>query len=110
MERLRKLYSLLPKVTGCRQCGDCCGHVPIMREEIEAIGFDMPIKEVDCRYLVDGKCSAYENRPLMCRIYGACVELPCPYGARSERVLDEQETDAILGSYAAAMHDDGQLT
>ena len=97
-------------MSGCKQCGDCCGHVPITREEIEAIGFDMPIREVDCRYLVDGKCAAYENRPLMCRLFAACKGLPCPHGARAERVLDEQETDAILRSYFAAMHHDGAVT
>lgn len=32
-----------------------------------------------CAYLKKGRCSIYEDRPLVCRKYGVIPELPCMY-------------------------------
>jgi Fe-S-cluster containining protein len=34
----------------------------------------------DCPALVDGRCSVYDVRPTVCRLWGAVGEMPCPYG------------------------------
>ena len=37
-------------------------------------------RTIDCPALVDGRCSVYEHRPLICRLWGAVESLPCPHG------------------------------
>jgi len=80
----------------CKEnCGECCGIVPIptniwnknkdkMKKFIEHIhaseSFVLPVTEdLKCCFLKDNKCLIYEDRPDVCRRYGICDELPCPY-------------------------------
>jgi Fe-S-cluster containining protein len=35
-----------------------------------------------CGYLINGRCSIYDNRPSVCRKYGEVPELPCQYLSR----------------------------
>lgn len=34
----------------------------------------------DCPALVDGRCSVYDVRPTICRLWGAVPEMQCPWG------------------------------
>jgi len=47
-----------------------------------------------CAFLVEGRCSIYEARPLVCRDYGIVPEMPCqvvdPKGA-------EREAERMIG-------------
>jgi len=85
-ENIEKLPPLYFK--GCGDCFKCCGEkfflAPLILEdfdkvrpyfEIRAVKFDeiIPVMilvegEV-CKYLEDGKCTIYDNRPPACRIY-----------------------------------------
>jgi len=40
-----------------------------------------------CPFLSDGRCSIYEIRPLICRLYGAAVGLECPHGCEVDGEL-----------------------
>lgn len=33
-----------------------------------------------CPALVDGRCSVYDDRPMICRLYGTVEVMRCPYG------------------------------
>jgi Fe-S-cluster containining protein len=37
----------------------------------------------DCPALVDGRCSVYEDRPLICRLWGAVESMPCVHGCEA---------------------------
>lgn len=57
-----------------------------------------------CFSSLDG-CMIYENRPLVCRLFGASEQprMRCPHGAKADNPLTSQETakmvrDAILGN------------
>ena len=44
----------------CSRCGGCCAFASL---------FGLPVKEDGyCAYLVDNKCSIYEDRPDVCRV------------------------------------------
>jgi len=54
-----------------------------------------------CVYLKDGKCSVYEIRPHVCRIYGTDPEvLPCEYlyPEKANKTVEEM-TKSILKKY-----------
>lgn len=78
-------------------CSQCCGIVPIdrwickihegkqQRKVVEIIGDKngevYPFTEDGkCVFLTpDNRCAIYDDRPDVCRQYGQCDELPCPY-------------------------------
>ena len=62
----------------CIKCGECCGNLlPLSRSEIERIRafitehkISMQGHDPDCPFLnTDKRCTVYEVRPLICRIY-----------------------------------------
>jgi Fe-S-cluster containining protein len=104
--RLATLDDLLkgvPTFTCKEGCSDCCGIVPMTRLEWKRIQERTGItKQYDengnCNLLKDGKCSVYDIRPAICRIFGASTEprLQCPHGCKSERLLTAKETDGLI--------------
>lgn len=51
----------------------------------------------DCPALVDGRCSVYEVRPTICRLWGAVEDLPCPWGCEPDGGrLDPVAAGALL--------------
>lgn len=69
-------------------CHDCCGPVTASSEEVARL----PIKtesehatalaEYNCPYLGKAGCQVYEERPLICRLFGTTSRLHCPNGKR----------------------------
>ena len=78
----------------CKQCGECCGPIPLMRKQLELLKSAMRSidkSEIDrlkkqerspltCILLdTDTKrCLVYHFRPSVCRQYGQIRELQCP--------------------------------
>jgi Fe-S-cluster containining protein len=124
-ELMRRLYDGLPKLQCQRRCQACCGRITMTRLELAALTRVDPairtrrIKAVTegghqvgmvhmlkvpedgprcgtCPLLKDGACSAYEHRPLICRIWGVTIPMTCPHGCRPERYLTEREAFQFL--------------
>lgn len=117
-ERLRALYGRLPKLDCQKLCEDQCGPVPVSRLELEivtrAAGGTLPSSgTTDCPLITeDGCCSVYEDRPMVCRLWGTfywpeSVVAPgvisedargwqCPHGCRPERELTLPEFLALM--------------
>lgn len=101
-ERLEKLYATLPVITCQGLCQEACG--PLMMSKLEAIrlhdaGHEVsaPIsKDCECSLLVEEKCSAYDIRPAICRLFGLTEDLQCPFGCKSSRTLTVAESHAFL--------------
>lgn len=50
-----------------------------------------------CPLLTPGKrCSVYEHRPMICRIWAMTKKLRCPFGCRPSRWLSDKEAGALL--------------
>jgi len=97
---IRALYASLPSVPCKGLCQASCGPIdacvgPVEREM--AGGLDLAVMEwppAACPMLTeDGKCSKYENRPYICRAWGAIdhPDMTCPWGCRPSRMLTEKE-------------------
>lgn len=62
----------------CTGCGQCCKNIgKVLNSNVDpntpigALVKEFPYKpteEGDCEMLVDGKCSVYEDRPMLCNI------------------------------------------
>jgi len=97
----------------CKQnCGECCGIVPIptnvwnkskdkINKAIKQVhvseSFVFPITEdLKCCFLgEDEKCLIYDERPEVCRKYGQCDELPCPYIKKNGHLWTEGKAKQI---------------
>lgn len=102
-----ELYALIPSPRGCTgQCAESCGPIGFSTEEgrrLEAAGCHIPnihereiLRVETCPALVDGRCSVYEARPALCRVWGASEPMPCPFlGCSVLDPLTTEETEAV---------------
>ena len=93
VDRLRKR---IPTFTCTPGCHDCCGPVTTSSEEMSRL----PVKTItehenalnhyDCVHLGPNGCEVYEERPLICRIFGTTPNMPCPNGCRPKEMIDSK--------------------
>lgn len=119
-EKLLALYARVPRIKCKRLCHGNCGPIPltvlelkrmeaakgakietVMSYEGRKVKNQLPVLapmlgKVDCPILRWQECSLYEQRPLVCRLFGVVPEMPCPHGCEPERVLTSEEADAML--------------
>ncbi len=77
-------------------CHDCCGPVTASSEEMA----ELPVKSdkehekalanFNCPHLGDNGCQVYDERPLICRLFGTTPKLTCPNGCRPEQMIEEK--------------------
>lgn len=93
LAELEEIYAQLPVMRNCRGlCSYSCssmGQTPIEQRNIrERTGVDLPIVHAGpgmCPALtILNRCSVYEARPLICRLWGMTQELACRYGCEPE--------------------------
>jgi len=90
MKRKRRLPVVAPEFPPMRcddGCGECCGPAPATQAEFDrvvayVIEHKITPKDqgITCPLYLDGKCSVYEVRPLICRAFGHVEGLSCPRG------------------------------
>jgi Fe-S-cluster containining protein len=51
-----------------------------------------------CVLLIDNKCSVYENRAFICRLFGSSESMKCP-DCTPERYLSESDTAELIRKY-----------
>jgi Fe-S-cluster containining protein len=131
-DSLDAIYAAIPPVSGCRKgCSDCCGPIPLGTIEADRIKHfvrpaarhaAIPSAEAivstpanacgGCAYATVSGCAIYNDRPFICRLFGAVadvVDLTCPHGARAEQPLDRDQADALGMRYMEFIHSGAQL-
>ena len=104
--RLFRIYSRIPKLRCKENCGKCCGvHHWFYAEWLVITDWlkkhgrtELFAKSIfdPCPYLDERRrCTIYEVRPTICRLYGVVETLRCPY-VKPERYLTEEEARQIL--------------
>ncbi len=114
MKRKRRLPVVTPEFPSMQcdiGCGECCGPAPATKAEFDrVVAFVIKNKIVPkdqgitCPLYLDGKCSVYEVRPLVCRAFGHVEGMNCDRGYNTNlpsevvdaRLLANGETDHIL--------------
>jgi len=92
LEDLRRRIPSFRCIDGCH---DCCGPVTASSLEMARLPFkpeaerDAALAAWSCPHLGPQGCQAYEERPLICRLFGTTPRLSCPNGCRPERMIDE---------------------
>jgi hypothetical protein len=114
-ESLEALYAQVPDVQCAGHCSDSCGPIDMSLRERQRIqqrgrGDVTCGAGASCSMLDDERrCSVYDIRPMICRLWGSAQGLACPYGCRpAEGLLSrEQAVALILAADEAGGHPDG---
>lgn len=99
---LRRLYDGLPTIECKGLCSDYCCAVGMSSLEAKRIQRHTgvsPLKanpDFSCPVLSFGRCAAYPVRPLICRLWGVTVDMPCPHGCQPTRWLSKTESTELL--------------
>lgn len=104
---LRKLWNSFPKLECQGKCYQSCG--PIFMSDLEGeilerkLGHPLPPMGTEdnpltCPLLKNYRCSVYEDRPTICRLWGMVNHslMSCPFGCRPSRRLTDQEARFII--------------
>lgn len=87
----------LPSMQCDDGCGLCCGVIVLRREEFRRIEALVKVRGITprrqgtrCPLYIDGKCSIYEGRPDVCKLYGHVERLNCPRGYNVNITREEE--------------------
>lgn len=112
-KQLQRLYKKIPAFECKKDCADCCGIIPWSVPEQKKVagsplnwselfpGTLTPIGGIDCPFSGKGLCDVYENRPLVCRLFGAVESkrMICPHGCGPSKKLTERQGKKIMSQY-----------
>ena len=115
---LLELRDMIPSVSCIPGCHDCCGPVGACTEEMQRLSDNGQVLlrswgTAKCGYLKDGKCSIYEERPLVCRLFGATFgrpELKCPHGVVADYPLSGVLLAYLKNQYRVLIRDRAVMT
>lgn len=113
---LNDIWAAIPRVECKGLCQDSCGPIAMSNQEYRAIlrrGFEIPSmadalaalergEDYYCPALIDGACAVYEERPTICRLWGATQSMPCPHGCTPPDALTREESHELLRLSAIA--------
>ena len=102
MTSLDTIYARVPRIRCKGKCQQACGPIAMTAAEFSRLaaaagrepscGPDLACSLLDAR----GRCSGYEARPLICRLWGVVKRMRCPHGCEPERWLSEDEAAELL--------------
>lgn len=101
-KEIKRLRLLIPTFECVAGCNDCCGPVPFSGWEADQVKEKRVQTCIDCPYSTPQGCDIYEDRPIMCRLFGAVDDpmLRCPHGKGPEKPLTAEEGRRIAAEYA----------
>jgi Fe-S-cluster containining protein len=95
-EIIARLRERIPTFACVPGCHDCCGPVTTSSEEMSRLPVksdaehDAALNEFNCVHLGPNGCQVYDERPLICRLFGTTPRMPCPNGRRPEEMIEPQ--------------------
>jgi Fe-S-cluster containining protein len=103
VRRLDQVYAEIPRVNCRGLCHGACGVILMSPLEFRRLSLAVLPRSISepCPALREGRCSSYERRPLICRLYGVAEGLPCEHGCVPERVLSDNDAGKLIERVAA---------
>ncbi len=107
------MFLKLPVMQCDERCGECCGIVPVTHDEYGAVrryirknGITPIDQGVTCPLYHGGKCTVYEVRPMVCRLFGHVPSLTCPKGYNTNiKPEAEERIRSKYGKPTRLLHD-----
>lgn len=112
---LKRLYAAIPEMDCLPGCTACCGHTAWSRFEWYRLAPEVRANfnffRLGCDFVKNGRCSVWNDRPFMCRIFGTVEpgEQPwgqiknavsrCPHGVEPESRLAAEQAKKLTLIY-----------
>lgn len=106
-DSLAAIYAELPELRCRGKCQESCG--PILMSDAEKARFQTAGKRVptpievlgsdhaQCPHLSPvGRCTVYEIRPLICRLWGSVEAMKCSWGCVPDRFISDASAHRLL--------------
>ncbi|WP_053065362.1 YkgJ family cysteine cluster protein [Micromonospora sp. RV43] len=88
MAELEQIYAELPEIECQGLCSASCNAIVMSaaeRQRIRERGVDIAPLDMPCPALSQfNRCTVYDARPLICRLYGLVEQMACPWGCRPQ--------------------------
>lgn len=103
LKAIDRIYAGLPTLTCKGKCQECCGPIAMSRAEWDRIvvrlGFEPRgdpslVCPMLCRS--SGRCTVYDIRPIICRLWGMVRAMACPHGCTPSRWLTDVEAARLI--------------
>lgn len=72
---IKYLRKQIPSFECKPDCTDCCGPVPFSKWEWEQIKDKRKTITLNCPYASENGCETYEQRPILCRLFGTVPKM-----------------------------------
>ena len=95
-QKIRFFRQQIPAFACIAGCHDCCGPVTTSSEEMARLPVkseaehEAALNALSCPHLGENGCQVYNERPLICRLFGTTPRLACPNGRRPAVLLDSR--------------------
>ncbi|MDX2321238.1 MAG: YkgJ family cysteine cluster protein [Moritella sp.] len=95
------LRERIPTFECVEGCHDCCGPVTTSAEEMSRLPYktdaehDAALNEWNCVHLGPKGCKVYEERPLICRLFGTTPNMACPNSCRPKEMINPKVESQI---------------
>lgn len=106
-DKIDDLRRQIPRFACVPGCHDCCGPVTASSEELARLPVksdaehEAALAEYNCVHLGPQGCTVYDQRPLICRLFGTTPNLPCPRGQGPETPIEpavERQVHRLIAS------------
>lgn len=93
-EVILRLRANIPAFECVKGCHDCCGPVTTSSEEMSRLPVktdaehEAALNGFNCVHLGPNGCTVYDERPLICRLFGTTPRMPCPNDRRPDEPVD----------------------
>lgn len=100
-DSLQQIYAVIPELQCQGKCQESCGPILMSSTELTRIAaITKPPSfcsiTLTCTKLKGGRCSIYELRPLICRLWGVVKAMACPHGCNPARWLSDSEARSLI--------------
>jgi Fe-S-cluster containining protein len=91
--KLKFFRERIPSFACVPGCHDCCGPVTTSTLEMARLPVkteaehEAALAALNCPHLGPKGCQVYDERPLICRLFGTTPRLLCPRGQRPEAMI-----------------------
>jgi len=104
--KIRFFREQIPAFSCKEGCHDCCGPVTASSDEVARLPekseqeHDAALAEFNCPYLGEQGCEVYEERPLICRLFGTTPKLACPNDCAPAEMISAKIEQKIYDFHA----------
>ena len=109
-QTVKLLRERIPAFTCIPGCHDCCG--PVLASTVEMAKLPRKTAQVQeaalaalsCPHLGADGCQVYEERPLVCRLFGTTPRLACPNGRRPAVMISPAIEERVYRYFEQVRH------